>query len=54
MNDSQTTKNLIIFFIVIAVVTFALGVLGYYLQEADYRKNLEQDNRNQYSTSEPT
>ena len=48
------TKNLVIFFIVIALVTFALGILGYYLQESDYRKNLEEDNRNQYSTSEPS
>ena len=34
LNDSQITKNLIIFFLVVAIVTVGLAYLGIYIQDA--------------------
>tara|TARA_B100001057_G_scaffold201123_1_gene201876 strand:- start:428 stop:658 length:231 start_codon:yes stop_codon:yes gene_type:complete len=45
LNDSQITKNLIIFFLVIASLTVALAYLGIYIQESEYRENIEIENR---------
>ena len=45
LNDSQITKNLIIFFLVVAIVTVALAYLGIYIQDSDYRKNIEIETR---------
>ena len=45
LNDSQITKNLFIFFIVIALITALLAGLGMYIQESDLRANLEEDTR---------
>lgn len=45
LNDSQLTKNLIIFFLVIASLTVALAYLGIYIQESEYRENIEIENR---------
>jgi len=45
LDDSQITKNLIIFFIVVAIVTVGLAYLGIYIQESDYRKNIEMETR---------
>ena len=45
LNDSQITKNLIIFFLVVAIVTVGLAYLGIYIQESDYRKNIEIETR---------
>ena len=41
LNDYQITKNLIIFFLVVAIVTVGLAYLGIYIQDSDYRKNIE-------------
>ena len=45
LNDYQITKNLIIFFLVVAIVTVALAYLGIYIQDSDYRKNIEMETR---------
>ena len=45
LNDYQITKNLIIFFVVVAIVTVALAYLGIYIQDSDYRKNIEIETR---------
>ena len=45
LNDSQITKNLFIFFIVIALTTALLAGLGMYIQESDFRANLEEETR---------
>ena len=45
LNDSQITKNLFIFFVVIALVTVMLAGLGMYIQESDFRANLEEETR---------
>tara|TARA_B100000941_G_scaffold220129_1_gene162680 strand:- start:435 stop:599 length:165 start_codon:yes stop_codon:yes gene_type:complete len=45
LNDSQITKNLFIFFVVIALVTVMLAGLGIYIQESDFRANLEEETR---------
>ena len=45
LNDSQITKNLIIFFLVVAIVTVGLAYLGIYIHESDYRKNIEIETR---------
>ena len=45
LNDSQITKNLIIFFVVVAIVTVGLAYLGIYIQDSDYRKNIEIETR---------
>ena len=45
LNDYQITRNLIIFFIVIAAITVILAGLGMYIQESDFRANLEEETR---------
>ena len=45
LNDSQITKNLIIFFVVVSIVTVGLAYLGIYIQDSDYRKNIEIETR---------
>ena len=45
LNDYQTTKNLIIFFLVVAIVTVGLAYLGIYIQDSNYRKNIEIETR---------
>ena len=45
LNDSQITKNLFIFFVVIALITLLLAGLGLYNQESDFRANLEEETR---------
>ena len=45
LNDSQITKNLFIFFVVIALITLLLAGLGMYIQESDFRANLEEATR---------
>ena len=45
LNDSQRTKNLFIFFVVIALITALLAGLGMYIQESDFRANLEEETR---------
>jgi len=41
LNDYQITKNLIIFFLVVAIVTVGLAYLGIYIQDSDYGKHIE-------------
>ena len=45
LNDYQITKHLIIFFLVVAIVTVGLAYLGIYIQDSDYRKNIEMETR---------
>ena len=45
LNDYQITNNLIIFFLVVAIVTVGLAYLGIYIQDSDYRKNIEMETR---------
>ena len=45
LNDSQITINLFIFFVVIALITALLAGLGMYIQESDFRANLEEETR---------
>lgn len=45
LNDSQLTKNLVIFFLVVAIVTIGLAYLGIYIQDSEYRKNIEIETR---------
>ena len=45
LNDYQITRNLVIFFIVIAAITAILAGLGMYIQESDFRANLEEETR---------
>ena len=45
LNDSQITKNPFIFFVVIALITALLAGLGMYIQESDFRANLEEETR---------
>ena len=52
VKDSEITKNLIVFFILIAGLTFRLGLLGYFIQESDFRQNIEEDSRASYLDSE--
>lgn len=52
VKDSEITKNLIIFFILIAGLTFLLGLLGYFIQESDFRQNIEEESRASYLDSE--
>ena len=51
MKDSEITKNLIVFFLLIAGVTFLLGILGYYIQESDFRQEIEKESRSSYLES---
>jgi|TARA_B100001093_G_scaffold55786_1_gene47277 hypothetical protein len=52
MKDSEITKNIIIFFLLIAGLTFLLGLLGYFIQESDYRQKIEEESRSSYLDSE--
>ena len=45
LNDYQITRNLVIIFIVIAAITAILAGLGMYIQESDFRANLEEETR---------
>ena len=51
MKYSEITKNLIVFFLLIAGVTFLLGILGYYIQESDFRQEIEEESRSSYLES---
>ena len=48
MKDSEITKNLIVFFLLIAGLTFILGLLGYFIQESEFRQNIEEESRSSY------
>ena len=52
VKDSEITKNLVVFFILIAGLTFLLGLLGYFIQESDFRQNIEEESRASYLDSE--
>lgn len=52
VKDSEITKNLVVFFILIAGLTFLLGLLGYFIQESDFRQNVEEESRASYLDSE--
>jgi len=45
LNDSQITKNLFIFFFFFSLITALLAGLGMYIQESDFRANLEEETR---------
>lgn len=51
MKDSEITKNLIVFFLLIAGLTFILGLLGYFIQESDFRQEIEEESRASYLES---
>ncbi len=51
MKDSEITKNLIVFFLLIAGLTFILGLLGYFIQESDFRQEIEEESRTSYLES---
>jgi hypothetical protein len=51
MKDSEITKNLIVFFILIAGLTFILGLIGYFIQESDFRQEIEEESRASYLES---
>ena len=51
MKDSEITKNLIVFFLLIAGVTFLLGILGYFIQESDFRQDIDDESRASYLES---
>ena len=51
MKDSEITKNLIVFFLLIAGLTFFLGLLGYFIQESEFRQNIEEESRSSYLES---
>ena len=51
MKDSEITKNLIVFFLLIAGLTFILGFLGYFIQESDFRQEIEEESRASYLES---
>ena len=51
MKDSEITKNLIVFFLLIAGLTFILGLLGYFIQESDFRQKIEEESRASYIES---
>ena len=51
MKDSEITKNLIVFFVLIAGLTFVLGLLGYFIQESDFRQEIEEESRSSYLES---
>ena len=48
MKDSEITKNLIVFFLLIAGLTFMIGLLGYFIQESDFRQEIEEESRSSY------
>lgn len=48
MKDYEITKNLVIFFLLIAGLTFMLGLLGYFIQESDFRQEIEEESRSSY------
>ena len=51
MKDSEITKNLIVFFLLIAGLTFILGLLGYFIRESDFRQEIEEESRASYLES---
>jgi sensor domain CHASE-containing protein len=48
VKDSEITKNLIVFFLLIAGLTFMIGLLGYFIQESDFRQEIEEESRSSY------
>ena len=48
VKDSEITKNLVVFFLLIAGLTFILGLLGYFIQESDFRQKIEEESRESY------
>ncbi len=48
MKDSEITKNLVVFFLLIAGLTFLIGLLGYFIQESDFRQVIEEESRSSY------
>jgi len=48
MKDSEITKNLVVFFLLIAGLTFLIGLLGYFIQESDFRQEIEEESRSSY------
>ena len=48
VKDSEITKNLVVFFLLIAGLTFILGLLGYFIQESDFRQKIEEESRDSY------
>tara|TARA_B100000963_G_C22158828_1_gene465033 strand:- start:218 stop:391 length:174 start_codon:yes stop_codon:yes gene_type:complete len=48
VKDSEITKNLVVFFLLIAGLTFILGLLGYFIQESDFRQEIEEESRESY------
>ena len=51
MKDSEITKNLVVFFLLIAGLTFILGLLGYFIQESDFGQEIEEESRASYLES---
>jgi len=51
VKDSEITKNLVVFFLLIAGLTFLLGLLGYFIQESDFRQEIEEESRASYLES---
>jgi len=51
VKDSEITKNLIVFFLLIAGLTFMIGLLGYFIQESDFRQEIEEESRSSYYES---
>ncbi len=51
MKDSEITRNLVVFFLLIAGLTFILGLLGYFIQESDFRQEIEEESRASYLES---
>jgi len=48
VKDSEITKNLVVFFLLIAGLTFLIGLLGYFIQESDFRQVIEEESRSSY------
>ena len=48
MKDSEITRNIVVFFLLIAGLTFLLGLLGYFIQESEFRQEIEEESRASY------
>ena len=51
MKDSEITRNIVVFFLLIAGLTFLLGLLGYFIQESEFRQEIEEESRASYLES---
>ncbi len=51
MKDSEITRNIVVFFLLIAGLTFLLGLLGYFIQESEFRQEIEEESRSSYLES---